>query len=153
VADGAEVASVTLRNNQGDSNEVFLIKPQEFMNNSGRSIASFVRYREIKPSNLVVIHDEVEIPFETMRVKLGGGNAGHNGIKSTSAHLGTGDFFRLRLGVGRPAHPDFDLADWVLSNFSNEESRRLDDFLDRASNSLISLLQDGLAKTQAKFNS
>ena len=94
VADGAEVASVSLRANEGVANEIFLIKPQEFMNNSGRSIAAFMRYREIKPSNLVVIHDEVEIPFDTMRFKLGGGNAGHNGIKSTSAHLGTGEFFR-----------------------------------------------------------
>jgi len=100
----------------------------------------------------VAIHDELDIPFETMRVKLGGGDNGHNGLRSMRSSLGTGDFYRLRVGIGRPPGRQ-DPADFVLSNYSSAERKLLPLEVDRAADAVESLVTQGLERTQQQFNS
>jgi PTH1 family peptidyl-tRNA hydrolase len=135
------------------SANVYLLKPLEYMNNSGRAVAGLANFLDLPADKLVVIHDEVEIPYLKMRLKRGGGHAGHNGIKSISQHLSTADFFRLRLGVGRPENPQFDLANWVLSDFSKLEQSEFSEFFGRAEQCLKTLLESGLGAAQGRYNS
>ena len=101
---------------------------------------------------IVAIHDELDIPFGTLRVKLGGGDNGHNGLRSMRSSLGTGDFYRVRAGVGRPPGRQ-DPADFVLSNYSAAERKELPFQVDRAADAVESLLAVGLERTQGQFNS
>ena len=100
----------------------------------------------------MAIHDELDIPFGTLRVKLGGGDNGHNGLRSMRSSLGTGDFYRVRVGIGRPPGRQ-DVADFVLSNYSTVERKELPFQVDRAADAVESLLLDGLERTQQQFNS
>ncbi len=103
--------------------DCILLKPQAFMNLSGKSIAQASRFFKIDSKDVVVLHDDVDVPFGKVKARMGGGAGGHNGIRSTIAELGTEDFARLKLGVGKP-YGDFakmDVADWVLANFMTEE--------------------------------
>ncbi len=104
---------------------VYLLKPETFMNLSGESIREISRFFHIEPSELMVIHDELELAFGSISFKKGGGLGGHNGLRSTVACLGTNDFHRFRLGIGRPSHPGADIAEYVLSDFSQEERKIL----------------------------
>ncbi len=104
--------------------KVLLLKPETYMNNSGQSVAKAANFYKIEPDNIIVFHDELDIAPSTVRVKLGGGNAGHNGLKSIQAHLGTADFWRVRIGIGRP-HPQADVSNYVLDNFSKAEQEWL----------------------------
>ena len=106
----------------------------------------------VPPERVVAIHDELDIPFETMRVKLGGGDNGHNGLRSMRSSLGTGDFYRLRVGIGRPPGRQ-DPADFVLSNYSSAERKLLPLEVDRAADAVESLVTQGLERTQQQFNS
>lgn len=103
--------------------KVFFLKPETYMNLSGESIRDFARYRDIAPDEILVIHDELELPFGHFSFKRAGGLGGHNGLRSAVACLGTNEFLRLRFGIGRPAHSD--VAGYVLSDFSPEERRKL----------------------------
>ena len=103
-----------------------LLQPQTFMNVSGKSVAACCQFFKIDPQDVLVIHDDSDLEFLKIRVKQGGGNAGHNGLKSIEQHIGN-NFWRLRIGVGRPVHGD--LADYVLSNFSKDEQESLSDFM------------------------
>jgi PTH1 family peptidyl-tRNA hydrolase len=104
---------------------VFLVKPQTFMNLSGRSVAAFARFYSIEPSRLIVVHDDIDMAPGRIKVVVGGGSGGHNGIKSIVQHLGTAEFVRLKIGIGRPgiasAHPEMPVEAYVLSRFSAEE--------------------------------
>lgn len=100
-----------------------LLKPMTFMNESGRSIGEACRYFNITSEEILVVHDDIELPFGTVKLQLGGGLAGHNGLKSTVAELGSDRFHRLRIGVGRPTHGD--VASFVLSRFSAEEEMKV----------------------------
>ena len=104
------------------------------------------------PERIVAVHDELDIPFGTLRVKLGGGDNGHNGLRSLRSSLGTGDFYRVRVGIGRPPGRQ-DLADFVLSNYSAAERKELPFQVDRAADAVESLLTEGLERTQQQFNS
>jgi PTH1 family peptidyl-tRNA hydrolase len=97
-----------------DSIEAILVKPQTFMNNSGRSVGAIIRYTHAALSDIVVLHDDLDLPLGTVRIKAGGGHGGHNGLRSIIEHLGSPDFIRVRIGIGRP-EPDRDSADYVLS--------------------------------------
>ncbi len=101
----------------------YVLKPQTYMNLSGESVQPFMAWHNISPDNLLVIHDELDIPFNDLRLKTGGGLAGHNGLKSIAQRLGTQDFHRLRIGIGRPEHKD-DMANFVLSTFSASEKEQ-----------------------------
>ncbi len=100
--------------------KVVLLKPTTYMNNSGQSVAKVSKFYKIPSENIVVFHDELDIKAGDIRVKQGGSNAGHNGLRSIQAHLGTSDFWRVRIGIGRP-HPNADISGYVLDNFLKEE--------------------------------
>ncbi len=110
--------------------KAMLLKPQTYMNNSGQSVAKAAGFYNIEPENIIVFHDELDINAGDVRVKLGGGNAGHNGLKSIQAHLGTPDFWRVRIGIGRPPHKGADVSNYVLSDFSKEERVWLEPLLE-----------------------
>jgi PTH1 family peptidyl-tRNA hydrolase len=102
-----------------EGRQVFFLKPETYMNLSGDSIGEAAHFYKIKPEEILVVHDELELPPGTISLKWSGGLGGHNGLRSTKAVLQTADFWRLRFGIGRPEHPD--IAGYVLSNFSSEE--------------------------------
>ncbi len=102
------------------SQEVLLAKPQTYMNDSGRSVAAIIRYTYAVVSDVIVLHDDLDLPLGSVRVKAGGGHGGHNGLRSIIEHLGSSDFIRVRIGIGRPM-PSIDAADYVLSPFLTDE--------------------------------
>ena len=131
---------------------VVLARPRCYMNESGGPVKALATFYKLEPEQLVVVHDEIDIPFGTLRVKLGGGDNGHNGLRSLRSALGTGDFYRVRSGVGRPPGRQ-EVADFVLSNYSTTERKELPFQVDRAADAVESLVTDGLAETQQRFNS
>ena len=136
-----------------NNQKLMFIKPQSYMNNSGQPVSEVARFFKFDPAEILVVHDEVDIPYGAIRIKEGGGDAGHNGLKSVTQHLGSSEYLRLRLGVGRPEIPEMDTADWVLGRFSQEEGKILPDFLDRAAAAVNEILMSGLKIAQNKFNS
>jgi PTH1 family peptidyl-tRNA hydrolase len=118
-----------------------IVKPQTYMNLSGQCIQKFLGFFKITPAEVLAVHDELELPFGTIGFRLGGGLGGHNGLKSLSGSLGTGDFYRFRIGIGRPSRGD--VSSYVLSRFSPEEEPLLDDFLGRAGAILEECLIEG----------
>ena len=131
---------------------VVLARPRCYMNESGGPVKALATFYKVEPEQLVVVHDEIDIPFGTLRVKLGGGDNGHNGLRSLRSALGTGDFYRVRSGIGRPPGRQ-EVADFVLSNYSTTERKELPFEVDRAADAVESLVTDGLAETQQRFNS
>jgi peptidyl-tRNA hydrolase, PTH1 family len=131
---------------------VVLARPRCYMNESGGPVKALATFYKVEPEQLVVIHDEIDIPFGTLRVKLGGGDNGHNGLRSLRSSLGTGDFYRVRVGVGRPPGRQ-EVADFVLSNYSAVERKELPFQVDHAADAVESILTEGLAATQQRFNS
>jgi len=133
---------------------VMVMEPQTFMNASGQSVGPLARFFRVMPNELVVIHDELDFEFGRLSLKLGGGDGGHNGLKSLRQHLGHGDFIRVRVGVGRPP-PEWDPADWVLSNFSPEEEAKLEGaegLLGKAAQAALAALALGPEKAMNQFN-
>ena len=130
---------------------VVLARPRCYMNESGGPVKALATFYKLEPEQLVVVHDEIDIPFGTLRVKLGGGDNGHNGLRSVRSALGTGDFYRVRAGVGRPPGRQ-EVADFVLTNYSTTERKELPFQIDRAADAVESLVTDGLAETQQRFN-
>lgn len=129
-----------------------LARPRSYMNEIGGPTKALTTFYKVPADHVVAIHDELDIPFDTMRVKLGGGDNGHNGLKSIRGSLGTGDFYRVRVGIGRPPGRQ-EVADFVLSHFSGAERKVLPFQVDTAADAVESLVTDGLEKTQQRFNS
>jgi len=128
-----------------------LLKPETYMNESGRSLAAAARFFKVGPSALLVVHDDVDLEPGRLQARLGGGLAGHNGLRSIAQALGTQDFLRLRIGVGRPGRGDRrPVADYVLSPFEPEED--VDELLARSADAVETLARDGLEQTQARYN-
>lgn len=135
---------------QGEQ-QIILAKSRLYMNESGAPIKALADFYKISAQNLIVAHDELDLPFGDLRVKQGGGDNGHNGLKDLTRHFGP-DYFRLRLGIGRP--PGLQAtADFVLKPFSSTEKSSLEDFLIKGAQACNSLINYGLAKTQSEFNS
>jgi peptidyl-tRNA hydrolase, PTH1 family len=131
--------------------KVALLKPDTFMNDSGRSVQSAVAFYKTPLDTLLVIHDEVDLEHGRLQVRLGGGLAGHNGLRSLAGRLGSPDFLRLRVGVGRPGKGDpRDVADFVLAPFAPEDDAAA--VVGRAADAVESLLDRGLEETQQSFN-
>ncbi len=128
-----------------------LAKPNSFMNVSGGPVAAVRAYYKIAPDRIVVVHDELDLPFGTVRLKLGGGDNGHNGLRSITAALGTRDYHRVRIGIGRPPGR-MDPADYVLRNFSAAEQKELPFVLARAADATATLLARGLDAAQNAFH-
>lgn len=131
---------------------VVLAKPRSFMNESGGPVSAVGNYYRIPRERLVVVHDELDLDFDRLRLKQGGGDNGHNGLRSISNALSGRDYFRLRVGIGRPPGRQ-DPATYVLRDFSTTERRELPFLLDRAADAVESLLSRGLAVAQQEFNS
>ena len=131
---------------------VVLARARGYMNESGGPVKALATFYKVAPDHVVAIHDELDIAFGTLRIKLGGGDNGHNGLKSMRSSLATGDFYRVRVGIGRPPGRQ-DVADFVLSNYSTVERKELPFQVSDAADAVESLIIDGLEKTQQRFNS
>ena len=130
---------------------VALLKPETYMNESGKSIAAAARFFKVAPEALLVVHDDVDLEVGRLQAKGGGGLAGHNGLRSIAQALGTQDFLRLRIGVGRPERGDpRPVADYVLSPFAAEDDA--DGLVARSADAIETLLSDGLAVAQQRYN-
>ncbi len=130
--------------------EVTLIKPQTFMNLSGRCVSKVAQYYHIEVANIIVIHDELDLDFGTVRIKSGGGCAGHKGLLSIKQETGSADFLRIRMGIGRPIHGS--CSDFVLSKFSSEETIALLEVLNNGAEAVRSLLEKGVDSAMNQFN-
>jgi PTH1 family peptidyl-tRNA hydrolase len=130
---------------------VTIAKPATFMNLSGGPVAALSRFLKIPAERIVVIHDELDLPFDSIRLKLGGGDNGHNGLRSVTSSLGTREYYRVRIGIGRPPGR-MDPADYVLRNFGTEERAGLPVLLGRAADAVDALLSHGLAVAQNSFH-
>ncbi len=131
--------------------KLVLAVPSTYMNESGGPVAGLLRYFSVDLHRLVVIHDELDIPAGTVRVKRGGGEGGHNGLRSISTSLGTKDYQRVRVGIGRPPGR-MDPADFVLHDFNAGEREELPFTLDAAADAVVSLVEVGLLATQQRFH-
>jgi PTH1 family peptidyl-tRNA hydrolase len=128
-----------------------LLKPETYMNESGRSIAAAARFFKVDPAGLLVVHDDVDLVPERFQARIGGGLAGHNGLRSIAQSLGTNDFMRLRLGVGRPGRGDRrSVSDFVLSRFDPETD--VDALVSRAADAVETIAADGLEEAQRRYN-
>lgn len=130
---------------------VALLEPETYMNESGRSISAAARFFKVAPVDVLVVHDDVDLEVGRLQARLGGGLAGHNGLRSIAQALGTPEFMRLRIGVGRPGRGDpRDVADYVLSPFEADEDA--DAIVSRAADAVETLLWEGLTAAQQRFN-
>lgn len=149
----AQLAQLSLLPAPGvPGHKLFLAKPTTFMNESGIAAGALAKYYKIPADHVIAIHDEIDLDPGRLRIKYGGGDNGHNGLKSLRAHLGTGDFYRVRVGVGRPPGRQ-DAAKWVLAKVTGEAAEELLVDAAHAADSVISLVTDGLTDTQNRFNS
>ncbi len=129
-----------------------LARARCYMNESGGPVKALATFYKVPPDHIIAIHDELDIDFGTLRSKLGGGDNGHNGLKSMRSSLGTGDFYRVRAGIGRPPGRQAP-ADFVLSGYSSTERKELPFQVDTAADAVESLITDGLELTQQRYNS
>jgi len=134
-----------------DNKEILLVKPQTFMNNSGESIAPLMRYYKVPHQNLMVIHDDLDIPFGTIRIRPTGGTSGQKGMKSIIEKIGSQEFPRIRMGIGRPPG-HMDPVDFVLENFSKDQLSILENILEDATNAIKTFIIDGLNKAMNTYN-
>jgi PTH1 family peptidyl-tRNA hydrolase len=130
---------------------LILAKPATFMNVSGGPVAELLRFYKLEPNRLIVLHDELDIPFDTLKLKAGGGHGGHNGVRDIIAAIGTGDFTRIRIGVGRPPGRQ-SAADFVLKDFSSDERKVLPNLLSDAADAVELVAREGLAPAQLRFH-
>jgi peptidyl-tRNA hydrolase, PTH1 family len=128
-----------------------LLKPETYMNESGRSVGAAAAFFKLRPDEVLVVHDEGDFDLGRLELKVGGGLAGHNGLRSIAQQLGTQDFLRLRIGVGRPERGDpRPLADWVLGNFEPHDNP--DELIGRAADAVETLVAEGVERTQIQIN-
>ena len=132
--------------------KVLLMKPQTFMNLSGEAVGEAARFYKVPPERVIVVSDEISLPLGKLRVRPKGSAGGHNGLKSIIATLGNDNFPRVRIGVGAPPHPDYDMADWVLSVFRNQDLEDMLTAADKAAEAVITYITDGPDRAMNKFN-
>jgi len=132
--------------------EIKLAKSLGYMNESGGPAKSLADFYKIDIDKIIAIHDELDLPFNNLRIKLGGGDNGHNGLKSLTASFSTADYYRIRMGIGRPMGEQ-DPADFVLKAFSKDERGALDSFTSRSAQAISYLILNGIDKAQTAFNS
>ena len=132
--------------------KLLLLKPETYMNLSGEAVQLAAMFYKLPIDRILVLSDDISLPVGKIRVRAEGSAGGHNGLKSVISQLGSQDFPRIRIGVGAKPHPDYDLADWVLSGFSAEEEKALAPAVEHAAAAALELIQNGPAKAAAKFN-
>jgi len=143
----AEVAEVRL-----DGIQAILVKPMSFMNTSGGPVKALATFYKIPLEHIIVLHDELDIPLAAIRIKSGGGDNGHNGLKSIRSAFGSGEWLRVRLGIGRPPGQQ-DPADFVLKPFGGAQAVDVAELCDNGADAVVSLMTHGLVPTQNRFNS
>lgn len=133
---------------------VVLVKPETFMNRSGSCVAPLLGFYKLMPEDLIVIHDDLDLQFETLRIKKGGGTGGHNGLKSIDHHLGVEnrDYHKIRIGIGRPENDRINSVDWVLQRFSADEMDNLNSIFDRVTASVELLINGKASEAMNLFN-
>jgi PTH1 family peptidyl-tRNA hydrolase len=149
---GAELSSGRV-----GSDKALVLKPMEYMNNSGFAVARAAQFYQVEPKSIVVVHDEIDLPFARIRVKSGGGHGGHNGLRSIVAQLGSKDFARLRLGVGKPARTDGrpgdgQVSSHVLSDFAADQQAEVDALIRTAADAVEAIIESGVREAMNKFN-
>ena len=130
-----------------------VMKPQTFMNNSGEAIRECANFYKIKPENIIVIYDDISLDVGKLRIRRKGTDGGHNGIKSIIYHLNSDQFPRIKLGCGKKPHPDYDLIDWVISEFKKDELKALEPALENACKAIGLLLDNQIDKAMNLYNS
>ena len=135
-----------------EGEKVMLMKPQTYMNLSGDAVSQAVKFYKIPPEHVLVVSDEVSLPIGKLRVRAKGSAGGHNGLKSIIASLGTESFPRIRIGVGAPPHPDYDMADWVLSSFKNQDAEDMAKAARRAAEAVQCYIKNGAERTMNLYN-
>ncbi|HEU4384138.1 MAG TPA: aminoacyl-tRNA hydrolase [Anaeromyxobacteraceae bacterium] len=136
---------------EAQGQRVWIVKPQTYMNHSGESVGPALRFWKLSPDDLVVVHDDLELEPFRVQVKIGGGHGGHNGLRSLNAHVGSPDYVRVRVGVGRPPQA-VDPADWVLGRFARGEEALLEEVVHTASEAAWTAAVDGAVKAMNQFN-
>ena len=131
---------------------VLLMKPQTFMNLSGDAVAQAAKFYKIPPERVIVVSDEISLPIGKLRIRTKGSAGGHNGLKDIIAKLGTDAFPRIRIGVGAPPHPDYDMADWVLSTFKNQDAEDMLAAAERAAQAAQCYITQGADRAMNRFN-
>lgn len=135
-----------------EGQEVLLAKPQTFMNKSGESVISLMNFYKIARENLLVIHDDIDQPFGSIKFHHNRGHGGQNGVRNISELFGDNNYSRFKLGVGRPSHPGFDIGDYVLGNFPKEEMALMPQYMERVCDGIESFIFNGLQKASSQFN-
>ena len=163
LAELADRESATFKNHKANASvaegrsfavgpKLVFAKPNSFMNLSGGPVAALLRFYKIAPDHLIVLHDELDLPFDTVRLKFGGGHGGHNGIRDIASAIGTSDFTRVRIGIGRPPGRQ-PAADFVLRDFGSDERAALPNLLVDAADATELIAAEGLTAAQLKFHS
>ncbi|HET6365112.1 MAG TPA: aminoacyl-tRNA hydrolase [Nitrospirota bacterium] len=134
-----------------EAGQIVLAKPQTYMNESGRAVAAVMEDAYVSSGDLIVIHDELDLPLGSVRIKTGGGHGGHNGLRSIIEFIGTSDFIRVRIGIGRPA-PSLDAADYVLSPLLRDEKHVAAEAASRAADAVLAIASKGVTKAMNLFN-
>ncbi len=134
-----------------ETGQIVLAKPQTYMNESGRAVAAVMEDAYVSSRDIIVIHDELDLPIGSVRIKIGGGHGGHNGLRSIIEFIGTSDFIRVRIGIGRPA-PGMDAADYVLSSLLQDEKRAAAEAASRAADAVLAIASQGVTKAMNLFN-
>ena len=132
--------------------KALLMKPVTFMNLSGEAVGDAARFYKLPPERVLVISDDTALPLGKLRLRKGGSAGGHNGLKSIIQHLGTDQFPRVKIGVGEKPHPDYDMADWVLSKFFGEDLKTITDAVKKAADAVECVVKDGPEKAMNRFN-
>ena len=132
--------------------KVLLMKPQTYMNLSGDAIVQAANFYKVPPERVIVVSDETALPIGRLRIRRGGSAGGHNGLKSVIARLGTDQFPRIRLGVGDKPHPDYDMADWVLSAFKGQDAADMELVAKKAADAVECYITEGADRAMNKFN-
>jgi len=132
--------------------KVLLMKPQTFMNLSGEAVREAVKFYKVESENVIVISDDITLDVGKLRIRTKGSAGGHNGLKNIIACLGTENFPRIKIGVGKPPHPDYDIIDWVLGSFKNQDAIDIDASCSRAWEAVKSYITEGADKAMNKFN-
>jgi peptidyl-tRNA hydrolase, PTH1 family len=148
----------TIGDGRIEESEVVLVKPRTYVNNSGHAVAAVLKHTRVRPENVLVIYDELDLPAGRLRIKAKGGTAGHNGLRSIAAALGTTDFPRLRVGIGRPqvdGEPTWDsdvVAVWVLSDPTPQETKTLQNAVERAASAVELVVAEGIEAAMNRYN-
>ena len=132
--------------------KLLLVQPQTYMNASGAAVGALASYYKIKPERILVIFDDISLPVGRLRIRKDGSAGGHNGIKSLIQSLGSDQFPRIKVGVGAKPHPEYDLADWVLSKFTSQEEKELAPALENAAKAAMMLMEQGIEKASSAYN-